>query len=457
MGKRYRSWTPDQEYLLPPSPHDWLPADHLAYFVLDLVKELDLSALEAVYQAKDPRGTRPYDPRLLTTLWLYALCVGVYSSRRIERATHEDIAFRMLAAEAHPDHTRLSEFRRVHHVALAGLFVQVLRLCAHAGLVKLGNVALDGTKLPANASLHKAMSHERLVQREAELAQQVAELLARAESTDQAEDERLGAGVKDVDVPAELARRETRQARLREAKAALEAEAKAAWEAAQPAAEAEASDAPDDAEPQSTASQPEPQLPSHRVPHDDQGRPTPKAQRNFTDPDSRVMKRGKAFVQGYNGQAAVCGERQIIVAQALTNQPPDVQHLPAVIAQIEANLGQRPERALADNGYWSAANAAWLAGQGIDGYLATGRDKHGGSPPGEVAGQGAKADMRAKLASAAGKAVYALRKAIVEPVFGQLKEARGFRRLQRRGLAQAQSEWALLCTAHNVLKLWRAS
>lgn len=449
MGKLYRRWTPEQEYLLPPSPHDWLPGDHLAYFVLDLVKELDLSAIETVYQAKDPRGTQPYDPRLLTTLWLYALCVGIYSSRRIERATHDDVAFRMLAAEAHPDHTRLSEFRRVHHAALAGLFCQVLRLCARTGLVKLGTVALDGTKLSANASLHKAMSHERLVQREAELARQVAALLARAESTDQAEDERLGVGVKEVDVPAELARRETRLARIREARAALEAEAQAAWEAEQAATESDPGDEP-------PASQPAAELPSHRVPHDADGRPKPTAQRNFTDPDSRVMKRGKAFVQGYNGQLAVCGEHQIIVAQALTNQPPDVQHLPAVLARIEASLGQRPQQALADNGYWSAANAAWLAGQGIDGYLATGREQHGDSPRAEVVGSGAKAEMRAKLASAAGRAVYARRKAMVEPVFGQLKEARGFRRLQRRGLEQAQSEWALLCTAHNVLKLWRS-
>jgi hypothetical protein len=282
-------------------------------------------------------------------------------------------------------------------------------------------------------------------------------LLARAESTDQAEDERLGVGRRELDVPAELVRREDRLARIREAKAALEAEAKNAWQAKTAwQAERGTDEERVDEAPQSPASQPEPQLPAHRVPHDAQGAPTPRAQRNFTDSDSRLMKRGQAFVQGYNDQAAVCGEQQIIVACALTNQSPDVEHLPAVVARIEANLGQRPERVLADNGYWSAANAAWLAAQGIDGYLATGRDRHGGSAPAEVAGGGAQAQMRAKLASTAGHAVYALRKVIVEPVFGQLKEARGFRRLARRGLAQARSEWALLCTVHNVLKLWRA-
>lgn len=446
MGKHYRRWTPDQEYLLPPSPQDWLPAGHLAYFVLDLVEELDLSGIEAVYQAKDPRGTPPYDPRLLTALWLYGLCVGLYSSRRIERATCEDVAFRLLAAGAHPDHTRLSEFRRQHHEALAGLFLQVLRLCAAAGLVKLGNVALDGTKLPANASLHKAMSYERLVKSEAELAAQVAELLGRAAAVDQAEDERLGVGVQEADLPAELARRETRLARIRAAKAALEAESAAAWAA---------EEAPAEEEPGAEREEP---LPAHHPPHDREGRPTPAAQRNFTDPDSRVMKRGKGFVQGYNGQAAVCGERQVIVAQALTNQSPDTRHLPALLAQVAVNLGLRPAQVLADNGYWSAANAAWLEAHQIDGYLACGRDKHGPASPPPPAGEGsgAKAAMRAKLASAAGQAVYRQRKAIVEPVFGQVKEARGFRRLQRRGLAQARSEWALLCTAHNLLKLWRA-
>lgn len=443
MSKRYQPWTPDQDYLLPPSPREWLPAGHLVYFLLDVVAELDLSAIEAVYQAKDQRGTQPYDPRLMVALWLYGLSQGVYSSRRLERATYEDVGFRVLAGEAHPDHTRLSEFRRVHHAALAGLFCQVLRLCQQAGLVKLGRVALDGTKLAANASKHKAMSYDRLRKSEAELGAEVEALLARAESSDQADDERLGAGVGEDDVPAELARREARLKRIREAKAALEAEARAAREAEQ----SEIPEPPEEEQP----------LPSHQVPHDRDGRPTDQAQRNFTDPASRIMKRDKTFLQGYNGQAAVDGEHQIIVAQGLTNQSPDQQHLVPLMQRLERALGERPECLLADNGYWSAGNAQWLAAAGIDGYLATGRE---GKPPAAGAPATAagevKAAMRAKLANPEGKAVYARRKAIVEPVFGQLREARGFRRLARRGLAQAQSEWALLCTVHNLLKLFRA-
>ncbi len=442
MSKPYRPWRPDQDYLLPPSPREWLPDGHLVYFLLDVVAELDLSAIEAVYQAKDPRGTVPYDPRLMVALWLYGLSQGVYSSRRLERATYEDVGFRVLAGEAHPDHTRLSEFRRVHHAALAELFTQVLRLCQQAGLVKLGQVALDGTKLAANASKHKAMSYDRLSKSEAELQAEVKALLARAESSDQADDERLGVGVGDDDVPAELARREARLERIREAKAALEAEARAAREAE----ESDALEPPEAERP----------LPSHQVPHDRAGRPTDKAQRNFTDRDSRIMKRDKTFLQGYNGQAAVDSAHQIIVAHGLTNQSPDQQHLVPLMQRVERELGERPECLLADNGYWSADNATWLAEAGIDGYLATGREGKATdlavatTPAGE-----AKAAMRAKLARPEGKAVYARRKAIVEPVFEQLREARGFKRLARRGLDQARSEWALLCTVHNLLKLFR--
>lgn len=444
MSKRYRPWTPDQDYLLPPSPREWLPNGHLVYFLLDVVAELDLSAIETTYQRKDPRGTRPYDPRLMVALWLYGLSQGVYSSRRLERATYEDVGFRVLAGEAHPDHTRLSEFRRVHHLALGELFTQVLRLCQQAGLVKLGQVALDGTKLAANASKHKAMSYDRMAKAEAELAAEVEALLARAESSDQADDERFGVGVTEADVPPELARREARLARIREAKAALEAEAHEARVAAQ-----------EEVEPPPEEDRP---LPSHQVPHDREGRPTGKAQRNFTDPDSRIMKRDKTYLQGYNGQAAVTAEHQIIVAHGLTNQSPDQQHLAPMVERIEHQVGERPECLVADNGYWSAENANYLREADIDGYLATGRE--GKPPPATTAttpAAAAKDAMRAKLKSPEGHAIYARRKAIVEPVFGQLREARGFKRLARRGLEQARSEWALLCTVHNLLKLFRAA
>lgn len=495
MDKTFRPWTPEQDWLLPPSPSEWLPDEHLVYFVLDVVAELDLSAILRRYQQRDPRGEKAYDPRMMVALLLYAYCVGVASSRRIERATYENVAFRVLTGDQQPDHTRISEFRRENLAALGQLFVQVLHLCQKAGLAKLGHVALDGTKVRANASKHKAMSHDRMQKSSEELAAEVEAMLKRAEAADAAEDEQHGRGRRGDELPEELRRRQGRLARIRAAKKALEAEAAAANarkrdEAAAEAREAAAkADAEDKARAEERARKAEErakeaaqnaqrkaeeaglplpvldptgpdEMPSHQVQADAEGNPKPKAQRNFTDPDSRIMKAGGDFVQGYNAQAAVDDAHQVIVAHGVSNQPPDAEHLRPMLNRIEANTGSMPKRASADAGYWSEANANAAAELGVDAYIATGKLKHGeqlppvrGRPPKNL---DAKGRMQRKLRTKKGRAVYARRKAIVEPVFGQIKAARGFLRFLLRGIGKVRDEWALICATHNLLKLHRA-
>jgi len=494
--KAYREWAPQQGYLMPPNPMDWVPAGHLVHFIIDIVERFDLSAIEATLQAKDPRGTRSYHPRMMVALLVYGYCLGIVSSRRLERATYEDVTFRLLCADQHPDHTRISEFRRENLEALSGLFLQVLRLCQEAGLVKLGRVALDGTKLQANASKHKAMSYKRMQRSAAELKAEIAELMKQAEEADRSEDQRFGVGQRGDELPEELQRRESRLAKITEAMAKLEAEAAAA-KARERAAEArkaveEASQATPEQretaerkaeraeekaekaaakakEKAAAAGEPEPELerrpgdvPSHQVQATAEGDPAAKAQRNFTDPESRIMKAGGGFVQGYNCQAAVDEPHQIIVAHLATNQAPDVEHLPPMLSQVEANCGAVPDELLADAGYWSEANAQACKAKGVDAYLATGRSKHaasadGEAPPPSSAEGKAKEEMSKKLKTPEGRAAYARRKAIVEPVFGQTKEARGLRRLLLRGLNKVRAEWTLICMGHNLLKLFRAT
>lgn len=456
MSKTFRAYEPRQSYLLPPSPLDWLPEGHLAYFILDVIEELDLSPIFAHYE-RELRGKPPHHPRVMVALLLYGYCVGVSSSRRIEQRTHEDVAFRVLAGGTHPDHVRISEFRRIHLATLAGLFLQVLRLCQKAGMVKLGHVSLDGTKMKASASKHKAMSYKRMQEQEAVLATKVKELLTAAERVDAAEDAQYGAGVRGDELPEELRRAESRLARIREAKAALEAEAKAAH-----AADAKADDDDDgskggDSSGGNSGGTP---LPEHRVPSRADGTPTDKAQRNFVDPESRIMKTGDGFVQGYNAQAVVDDAHQVIVAQALTNQPPDVEHLLPMIEQTQHNCGLAPTKLSADAGYFSEANIESATNLGVDVYVATGKLKHGespapvrGRPPSDMT---PKQRMARKLATKNGQAVYRRRKVIVEPVFGQIKHARGFRQFQLRGIAKARGEWSLICVGHNLCKLHRA-
>ena len=378
VTKEYRPWTPQQAFLLPPSPMDWLPEGHLAYFVLELVGDLDLSAIEDAIQSKDARGVRPYSPRMMTALLLYAYCTGVFSSRRIERATYQDVAFRVLAGGEHPHFTTVNSFRLEHRNALSALFVQVLRLCTRAGLKTVGHVSLDGTKVQANASKHKAMSYGRMKDEEKRLAAEIEALLFRAEQTDQREDEQYGQDKRAEDLPDEFQRRDARLRRIREAKAALEKEAaetratemrelaagqrhkadlaidaterkRAATRASVSEKRADELSPRNDDDDDASGGNATLALPEHRVPATPQGEPTDKAQRNFTDPDSRIMVRNGEFLQGYNAQAAV-SESQVIVAHALTNQPPDQEHLVPMLERVREHCGQLPAVLTADAG-----------------------------------------------------------------------------------------------------------
>ncbi len=450
--KTFRPYQPDQTLLLPPSIEEWLPEGHLARFVREVVTTLDLSAIEGTYT--EERGYPPYHPRLMVTLLLYAYSTGTYSSRRMAAKLIDDVAFRFLAAGNAPDFRTLSDFRKTHGVALNGLFVQVLKLCAEAGLVKLGRVAVDGTKVKANASKHKAMSYARMCERETALKQQVAELLARADAVDDAEDAEYGRERRGDELPEELQRAEGRLAKIQAAKAALEAQARE--QAVKEAESAKARLAERERKEQENGRRFGGNPP--RVPDPEQAKPAPKAQRNFTDPESRIQKMADGFIQGYTGILAVDDTAQVIVAQHVTPNAAEVHELLPTMDAIERDLGRRPEQVLADAGYWSEENVEELSKQGIDGYVARGRVKHGESPPPAPRGRIPKQlsvteRMRRKLQTKAGHAVYARRKAIVEPVNGQIKQARGFRQFLRRGVERVGQEWSLICTAHNLLKL----
>jgi transposase len=464
MSAPFRPYEPEQAFVFPPSPRDWLPPDHLAFFVMDVVASLNLREILAYYdfepivdehgqvvgrREKSSRGHPAYDPRMMTALLVYAYVTGTPSSRQIERKCVEDVAFRVVSGNQKPDHDTVATFRKVHLSALAGLFLQVLKLCQKTGLVKLGHVALDGTKVKANASKHKAMSYGRMVKREAELQQEIDELLQRAKEADEGEDRTYGKGKRGDELPAELARRESRLHKIQEAKAALEAEAKAEAERIRREHEEEQKRRKDHDEPPKPGRPPNPS----EVPAD-------KAQRNFTDPESRIMKNSdKAFIQGYNAQAAVDHEHQVIVACEVTNLAADAPHLKAMVEKIEANAGETPKQLSADAGYFSDQNVEALEADGIDPYLAAERFKHGERPPEppDPIPQDAsrKQRMIRKLRTVAGRAVYALRKVTVEPVFGQIR-TRGLARFWLRGLQKVRAEWALWCTTHNLLKLFRS-
>jgi len=453
--KTFKPYTPNQPFLLPPVLQDWLPEGHPAAFISEVVDEaLDLTAILATYETGDGRGQPPYHPALLVKLLLYGYCTGKPSSRQLERATYEEIPYRVLAANQHPDHDTIAAFRQTHLPALAALFVQVLRLCQRAGLVTLGHVALDGTKVLANASKHKAMSYGRMAETEQRLQQEIAALLAEAQRVDTAEDAQYGKGKRGDELPAELTRRETRLAKIRAAKAELEAEAKA--EAAEAAAAAQAKRA--ERERRAAETGRKPKGPTPTGPDPTQATPEPKAQRNFTDPESRIMKDGatKSFVQAYNAQAVVDASAQVIVAATVTQDANDTQQLVPMLTQVAATCGAPPVAASADAGYFSEAAVTDAALAGIALYVPPDRQKHGEAPPPPADDGTARSAMRAKLQTAAGHAIYALRKAIVEPVFGQIKGIRGFRRFSVRGVAKVQAEWALICLTHNLLKLFRA-
>lgn len=444
--RTFRPYDPDQLFLLPPSLKEWLPADHLVHFIADLVVDLDLDEILASYGGP-ARGTVPYDPRLLTAVLIYGYCVGVFSSRRLARKLEEDVAFRVLAANQRPDFRTISDFRKAHLRELSGLFVQVLRMCQKAGLVKLGKVALDGTKIKANASKHKAMSYERMNKEEARLKQEVDALLRQAEKEDEGEDAEYGDRRGD-ELPAELAYREGRLKKIREAKEALEREAKEEAEAQKRERAAREAAGP--------VRGPKPQEPDPT--------PAPKSQKNFTDPESRIMAsptEKKGFVQAYNCQAAVDEKRQIIVAADVTQQANDKRQAVPMLKQVACNAGAVPGKTLADAGYFSGKTIAEVEELGTEAFMPPNRRKHGeAQEPAERGRMPANLSvaerMKRKLRTTRGRAVYGLRKELVEPVFGQIKQARGFRQFLLRGLNKVKGEWALICTTHNILKLWRS-
>jgi transposase len=427
MAKSFRPYDPDQLLLLPPAIGDWVPEDHLARFVNDVVDGVDLSAIEDTYE--EERGYPPYHPRMVVKVLLYSYATGMYSSRRIARGLLESVALRYLGAGNAPDFRTISEFRKRHGEALSGLFDQVLRLCRRAGLVSLGRVAVDGTKMKANASKHKAMSYGRMKDGEPRLRKEVDELLRRAEEVDLEEDREYGEDKRGDELPEELRHRESRLRKIREAMASLEAEAK------------------------------EKARKEGRDP--EKAKPRGRAQRNFTDSESRIQKTSDGYIQGYNAQIAVDSRAQVIVSQHVSAASPDVgELLPAVVA-IERVLKAKPTQVLADAGYWSEGNVAELQARGIDAYIAPRRYNHSEPLPPAPRGRipktlSAKERMERKLHTLAGRAVYAARMILPEPVFGQIKAARGFRQFLRRGLSAVGEEWALVCTSHNLLKLHRA-
>jgi transposase len=457
MSKQFRDCDLNQAYLLPPSLQDWLPEGHLARFVAEVVEALDLSGIYAKYEEGDGRGLAAYDPRMMVRVLIYGYCRGVASSRRIERATYEDVAFRYLAADQHPDHDTIAAFRQEQLAPLSQLFVQVLQLCQRAGLVKLGHVALDGTKIKANASKHKAMSYERMGEAEKKLQEEVQALLGEAARVDAEEDGKYGKGKRGDELPAELARREKRLEKIREAKAALEQEAREAAEKKQAEVEAQLREREKQERERGRKMGGRPP----QAPDPERAQPEPKTQRNFTDPDSRIMKDGatKEFVQAYNAQAVVDSEAQVIVVAAVTQETNDKKQLVPMLKEVKVQMGSPPQQATADAGYFSEQNVTDSKLQGIDLFVAPDRQKHGekrpcttGPPPPEA---GVAEQMRHKLRTAEGQAVYKLRKAVVEPVFGQIKEGRGFRRFLLRGLVKVQAEWKMICATHNLLKLFR--
>jgi transposase len=426
MAKTYRLYVPEQDLLLPPSLRDWLPEDHLAYFVSDLVDQLDLSAITAVYEDEE-RGYPPYHPVMLTKVLVYAYCVGIFSSRKIQRRLAEDVGFRVLAAGNEPDFRTIADFRKTHLATLSGFFEQVLRLARELGAPRVGRVAIDGSKVKANASKHKAMSYDRMRDKQQQLRDEVTQLLAQAEAADAAEDAEYGADRRGDELPAELQRRESRLQRIREAKRSLEARAK---------------------EEAAAAGQPT-----------ESAKPDPNAQYNFTDPESRIMKGPDGFVQAYNVQVAV-DELQLIVGQSVTQETNDKKQLMPMITTIAQQSGDTPTQLLADAGYCSDANLTAIADTTIDAYISTRKQKHGERPGpcprGPLRQTATVVDrMSRKVHTKAGAAVYAARKGIVEPVIGQIKHARGFRQFLLRGFEKVQGEWSLVCTTHNILKLYR--
>lgn len=482
MPKRYRDPSPAQTLLLPPSLHDWLPEGHLANFVTDVVSQLDIDAIESKIQAKDARGERPYSPRMMVALLFYAYASGVFSSRRIARACVENVAFRVVSANSQPHFTVIAAFRRNHLVQLEALFLQVLRLCIEAGLVKGEHVHIDGTKVQASASKHKAMSYAGMKKAEERLTREVDELMKKAEEADKADDSRLGEDRDDDDdINPEVKRRSSRLEWIRKAKAALEEEARRARaEELRGQAEEQRRKAEDELDPAeekrkltraeraaeranvldpSPSTGPSDPLPRHAPATEVDGTPKPDAQRNFTDPDSRIMmgKKG-AYEQCYNGQVAADEAGHVIVAHGLSNQAPDSEYFAPMLDRVTEAPGHAPASATADAGYMAQENVGACIHRNIRPYLAVDRERRSWPPP-ETAegapprGSDAKTWMAWMLRTEEGQTRMRKRKSTVELVFGCIKEAMGFRRFLLRGIDKVRGEWALVCLAYNLRKL----
>jgi transposase len=433
----------------------------LARFVADVSDELDLSAIYGGYARHDNRGLSAYHPLLLTRLLLYGYSIGITSSRAIEKATYDSVPFRYLAADQHPDHDTIASFRQQHLEAFAELFIQVLRLCRKAGLVKLGNVALDGTKMLANASTQRSVSHQRLQEYEQYWKAVVARLLVEAEKIDRQEDERFGKGQADDPLPEELAHAQSRLQRIQQAKVELEREAQQELE------NAGGNKAPRKRGRPSKQEQAEqPSLDPHQRDKEKKRRrrakrnaQQPTRQYNFVDPDSRVMRDNarKCFVQAYNAQIAVDTHQQIIVAAEITQKTTDREQLLPMVQSVLTTTGMIPETVTADAGYWDTVSLRDPCLEGIQVLVSPdGQVQAPGTPlPPNVPKNHEAVRMRELLLTPLGKALYLLRKATVEPVFGQIKEARGLRRFRLRGLGRVACEWKLICATHNLLKLFR--
>jgi transposase len=457
MGKTYRPWNPNQQWLLPPSVQDWLPENDLVYFILDTVNELDISAITQKYE-QQKRGFPPYHPRMMVALLIYAYCRGIFSSRKIMQACQERLTFRVITGDDIPDFRTISDFRKLHLKELQLLFVQVLRLCQEAGLVKLGHIALDGTKVKANASRHKAMSYGRMLKEEKRLTEEIKQLLEKAEAIDEQEDNRYGPDRRGDELPEELARRESRLKRIQEAKKALAAKARVAAQQAQEQREQEDSkdnNRPKRGSPQDTLRWKRKAI--SEVPADNK-------QYNFTDHDSGIMKaNNRGWDQCGNAQDAVDSKNQVIVACDVTDESNDKQQFEPMMEQTQENVGKdkRIKAAYNDSGYYSESNGEDDQDNEIDVYMANGKSKHNAPVAKTHRGRipmnlTVKEKMARKLRTKKGRETYSRRKSIVEPVFGQIKRARGFVQFSLRSLEKMRGEWAIVCLTHNLLKLFKA-
>ena len=436
MPSNYRPYQPEQSFLLPPSPRDWLPENHLSLFISDVVDELDLSSFEAGYEEGDARGNQPFHPAMMLKILIYGYATGTFSSRRIAKKIEEDVAFRVLAAGNFPQHRTICDFRKEHLKEFIVLFRQVVQIAKASGLIRLGRIAIDGTKIKANASRHKAMSYDRMKQEEMRLEKEIAELLKQAERADRKEDQEYGSENRGDELPEELGRRQTRLQKIREAKKRVEdRQAQADREKGRHEG--------DGGRPNGKKSTPFKK---------EFGEPSEKAQDNFTDPESRIMKMGNGFEQSYNAQTSVDEAHQIIVAVGVTNCAADNAQLIPMIQSTEQTTGERPQQVLADAGYRSETNFESVEAMKTDAVIALGRE---GRKDAATISPTNKAThrMKEKLATPEGAAAYRRRKVIVEPVFGWIKRVVGFRQFSLRGLDNVTAEWHLVCLAMNLRRM----